>query len=359
MNNFTKYRSIDNFKNFIIRFKKNFAYKGQDENDEAIYDRNMLLPIVETTGTEKLHGCNASVVYNVKTGDIFNQSRNRILDVENDNHGFCQWADGKKDVFAEFFHFLLWHVKDFKNVESLAIFGEWVGGNIQGDNSAASKHDKIFVVFDVKVSYIGASDDKRHSPNYYLEESVLSNITSIGEGIYPISEHKKWHRELDINDPETFLEAVEAEVLELEENSVFGDEVLGISNNTGEGFVYRFMFNCEEHIFKIKGLKHGGKPKDKTKQNPLTDEAKSKILKMAEHVTPQWRLNQMYQEVFPNNEPSMQKTGDFIKAVIKDIIKEESLFVEEAGLTVKKIQGNVVGFVKKYLTNKIREKMSS
>jgi L-fucose isomerase-like protein len=79
---------------------------------------------------------------------------------------------------------------------------------------------------------------------------------------------------------------------------------------------------------------------------------------MAFQVTPEWRLSQMFDQVFVDEAPTMRKTGDFIKAVMQDIIKEESNVIADAGYTMKDINADVVMYVKHYLTNRIREAMN-
>ena len=54
-------------------------------------------------GTVKLHGSNGGVILDNATGDIYCQSKNRTLTVEDDNHGFCKFVQEKKENFRKIF----------------------------------------------------------------------------------------------------------------------------------------------------------------------------------------------------------------------------------------------------------------
>jgi hypothetical protein len=358
-NKFSAYRSIDNFKNFISGFKRHFRYKGKDGDGLPIYDPDMILPKILVTGTEKIHGTNAGIGYNLFTGEIHFQSRNNVIAVGNDNAGFAAWAETKHDIFQGYFKFICDFAKEeiekFRSTH-LYIYGEWAGGNIQGDKSACSKHEKVFIVFDVKLRNASASEGEPEE--CYLDiKSIMEDLSDPDEGIYPVSEHRKWVKELDFNDPEPFLLSVEEDLLALEKNSIFGEVVLGIPNNVGEGFVYKFVHNFTEHVFKIKGGEHAARATKIPKMSLTPAELESRK-GMAFQVTPEWRLSQMFDQVFVDEAPTMRKTGDFIKAVMQDIIKEESNVIADAGYTMKDINADVVMYVKHYLTNRIREAMN-
>lgn len=85
--------------------------------------------------TEKIDGTNG-VIQITEDGGFFVGSRNRWLTVENDNHGFCQWAMENKDELMK-----------------LGVgkhHGEWWGSGIQR-GYGLPKGEKRFSLFNVGV----------------------------------------------------------------------------------------------------------------------------------------------------------------------------------------------------------------
>ena len=69
------------------------------------------------------------------------------------------------------------------------------------------------------------------------------------------------------------------------------------------------------------------------------------------------RLNQAIEQVFTveSKVPSIQGTGDFIRWVINDIIKEESDTLEGNGLIPKDVNKSVSVVCRKWFINKLDE----
>ena len=109
----------------------------------------------------------------------------------------------------------------------------------------------------------------------------------------------------------------------------------------------------------VKGTKHSGICKVKTLK-PV-DEKHLKLLNdVAQQVTPQWRLNQMYDETFDTlngGKGDIKKTGDFIRAVFKDIAKEELDILAKYELTIKDISGSVVKIIKPWFFTTVKEEI--
>ena len=114
-------------------------------------------------------------------------------------------------------------------------------------------------------------------------------------------------------------------------------KAFGYPNTIGEGIVWSVELNGVVYRFKVKGDKDAGKSKVKTLK--VVEDAKiMKCLELADKVTPVWRLSQMLEQTFDfMNGGSMDraKLGDYIKAVVNDIIKEETLLITEYELEPK------------------------
>jgi len=86
-----KFPSIEQFKTINKHVRDSVQY------------HNTLFPTIKFMGSVKIHGTNASFVrpVNGTQDDIYFQSRERVLDIVQDNAGFCAWGTGKKDVLNE------------------------------------------------------------------------------------------------------------------------------------------------------------------------------------------------------------------------------------------------------------------
>lgn len=83
--------------------------------------------------TEKIDGTNGCIVV-TDMGDIFAQSRSRILDEssDGDNYGFCKWVNGHKD--------------DLLKLGVGYHYGEWWGQGIQRNYGMT---ERVFSLFNV------------------------------------------------------------------------------------------------------------------------------------------------------------------------------------------------------------------
>ena len=127
----------------------------------------------------------------------------------------------------------------------------------------------------------------------------------------------------------------------------------------GEGIVFSTELNGVIHRMKIKGSLHAGKSKVKTLK--VVDDAKiMKCLELADKVTPIWRLSQMLDQTFDFMNGGLmtrEKLGEYIKAVNKDIVKEEILLLTEYELELKDIGKYVSEISRKYFFEQETERM--
>jgi len=101
---------------------------------------------------------------------------------------------------------------------------------------------------------------------------------------------------------------------------------------------------------KSKGEEHAVGGKVKTVK-PVDNEKLSKIIDVAEKVTPVWRLDQMLTQACDLQNGGFierRKMGDYIKLVVQDIIKEDTDTIMEAGLDMKDINSKVSDIAKRY-----------
>ncbi len=91
-----KFGSIVQLRNIVKQVEYDVKHTFIDGED--VFDHSIKLPEIEFDATVKIHGTNASVVYN-KDGSYYVQSRNRIISVNDDNAGFAKFVDDNKTFY--------------------------------------------------------------------------------------------------------------------------------------------------------------------------------------------------------------------------------------------------------------------
>ena len=216
------------------------------------------------------------------------------------------------------------------NKNIITVYYEWCGGSIQ-KKSACSNLDKMAMIFaHFKVSPIEPSESEASS---WFPTVIQDDPVDCGEKrIYNILTFPTYKVEIDFNNPlmsqNKMLNIVENTI---EPNSPVG-KTFGIDGNVGEGVVFSFMYKDSMYRFKIKGEKHSN-TKVKTLK-PVNEEELRAKQEIAQKVTPAWRLEQFFDlvnDTINGGEPDIKNLGKFIKAVMNDIIKEDSDIIADAG----------------------------
>jgi len=133
------YNSIEQYRNELRDLKK--AKQNPEFN---IPDE------IEFIGTVKLHGTNSAVCYSNNTG-MYCQSRNNIITLTHDNQGFCFFVEKNKKTFEEYFQIIAERYNINLDEQTITIYGEWCGENIQ-KGVALMSLPKCFAIFDCKIS---------------------------------------------------------------------------------------------------------------------------------------------------------------------------------------------------------------
>lgn len=328
--------SIEQFRNIVATVTRQCQYTGEDETGEPIYDPTRELPKLKFKGTVKLHGNNASVCYNSIDG-MWAQSRSNIITPTQDNAGFASFVDKNKEVFMKFFKSFKYNPENF----TISIFGEWCGQGIQRGVGIADL-PKSFFIFGVKTNQHDTGEGN------WID---YSHLRSYDNNIYNIDDYKTYEIEIDFNKPQLSQNQIIEMTLEVEESCPVAKafQLEGI----GEGIVFTTILDGHGekyvHRFKSKGEKHS---KSKVKVLREVDDDKiNKVYATAEKVCPEWRLEQMLTETFDLNNGgtlSRNKMGDYIKAVVNDVIKEDMDILHEAGLEPKDLGKPISDIARKY-----------
>ena len=127
-----KYGKTGQFNQMVKAMVMEERFIGLNDEGQAMYDKNKLLPSKEVTATVKLHGTNAGVRDNFITdGELSFQSKENVLSIEKDNAGFTFTMSTKIDELKG----LMEKVRERAGADAenrdIILFGEFAGGSIQ------------------------------------------------------------------------------------------------------------------------------------------------------------------------------------------------------------------------------------
>lgn len=129
--------SIEQLRNVVHEVKFNTQLVGDPE--AGFLNESIPLPLIEFTGTVKLHGTNAGIIWDKENKRVYAQSRERVITPENDNGGFARFVSTLPHDD------LLFSLKKGE-YSYIKIYGEWCGQGIQ-KGVAINALPRMFVVF--------------------------------------------------------------------------------------------------------------------------------------------------------------------------------------------------------------------
>ena len=310
------YRDTQNFHSIYTNIRKQCDYELKP------------YPVMDFHGSVKVHGTNAAIVIS-PAGDMYPQSRSRIVSISDDNAGFAAFVSRNNQQFLSIAETVYGRLKD-KGIDVdgkyIAIYGEWAGKGIQ-KGVAVSDADRFFMLFDVKVC---PEDPTPENPcvwaNWAIDDIRHDDARIYNDGeftIYPVS--------LDFSQPYSLLQDIlEEKVIRVENQCPVG-KFFGI-DGIGEGIVFR----KGDHVFKVKGERHAKAHREPKEHDPKKRERITEMQNFAESIVPAWRLAQGIDAI---GGASAENIGAFIQWVTTDTLKEEESKIIESGHDVKAIKG--------------------
>lgn len=304
--------SIESFRHVVSFVRKNCDYHGRG------------YPTISFVGRVKLHGTNAGVRLN-PDGTLTAQSRERDLSLLSDNAGFAAFVERNKEELTRAMEF-----GPFK-----VLYGEWIGRGIQ-KNVAITQLEKRFVPFAI------AREDEYGAIVY--ESYPMSELVDFGwlERVDHLLPEPKVT--VDFANPEASIETFESLTAQFEDECPYG-KMRGVSG-IGEGLVWTpfesHNFEYTRLCFKTKGEKHGNKGRDAKVKIAVSVEKIADMALLIEKLLPQWRLEQGISVLKERGiEISKSTTGDYLKWIASDVIKEEADTVANSGFDTKVVMGEV------------------
>lgn len=344
---FKKWTSINSFHEVVkaTHYSKYSTFLA--ERDNKLFYRAKI----------KLHGTNASVTI-TSDGRVIAGKRSSFLPqggIGDDNAQFAAWVKKNEEDFLSL-------VDDQRNI---TIWGEWCGPGVQ-DGVACSKTDrKLFYVFAVdffnEEEKGGISDRARFIDPSQIE-NLLEQLTNDDTIILP------WYcsASFDFNDAEklrTTVDNINKEVEAIGLSDPFMKEIFEIDGE-GEGLIFypilpnTLCYSGEDleyfsvFTFKAKAESHRvNKTKVAVAVNP---EALATIKNFSSMFCTEQRFQQAFKEAV-NEKLDIKLTGEFIKWVNLDIMKESE--TERASLDIewKKLSGGVSRLAAEWYKKKIEE----
>ena len=374
MKRFITFGSIEQFSTVVKNVKRGVGYLGQDDNDEAMFDRTAKAPKLVATYSEKIHGTNASVCYSNPDG-FWIQSRKNIITTEKDNSGCAFVQEANKSEWMNIIDLLAKEYNINLDEKIISVYFEWAGGNIQ-KKSALSGLDKRAVIFQYfKVSPIEpilAKDGSEESAIWLetkLADSANPQISGYDEwvdcpekNIFNIMNFPHGTIEIDFERPDLAQNVMIKMVEDNEKNSPVGQQ-FGIEKNILEGYVFATVDEQNSILrWKVKGEEHSKGSGKIRKLKPVDSAREQKKIDFVNNFAcTESRLQQMWQEIVngthngDENQMTMKYMGQFLSLIFKDVIKEESDKMAEQGFEPKELNGNISKVARGFFQSKVDE----
>ena len=347
MNKFIKFPSIGQFRDAIKQVQQSCKY------------HNVQLPTVDFRGTVKLHGTNAAVVI-AQDGTWHCQSRERIITPQDDNAGFASWVYANKEYWDKISLVLIDGLALNEN-ESLQIYGEWCGGNIQ-KGVGLSGLPKMFVVFAIRFS----EDAESTGWHDTMAWAGCFDSEDRPDNLYFSHQFPEYEVTIDFNSP-TLVQNQLVEITEaVEKDCPVARHFLPDSTDEliGEGVVWTVNFNGDFELpdvlndtfmglrFKVKGEKHSV---SKVKTIATVDVEKVKSIDaFVEYACTQNRLEQGLAKLTEMGlEHSTKATGDYLRWIMQDILKEELDTMLASGIEPKDVNGQIARKAREFFMNNL------
>ena len=348
MSEHSKFTNIGQFRQVVQNVKRTASFKGLDKNGEPIYAETYTLPTINFYGTVKLHGTCSGVSMDHK-GEMLVLSRKNIIDINHDNAGFAAFVKKNENAIKDLF-------KPFKNClqhnEKVVIYGEWCGKGIQ-KGVTINQLEKMWVIFAVKIVPF-KNDDQDNDSSYYV---ACNGIRSKEDRIFNIEDFQTFSLDIDFNRPDIANNKMIELVNQVEQCCPVG-KYFGVEG-VGEGIVWSSWENGRRvHIFKTKGEKHAKSSGSRVKTlKPVNEEFEQKKRDFVNNYACQeFRLDQIYNETFDllnGGQGDIRKTGDYIRNVMKDVIKEESDMLVQMGLCSKDVTKLIASVAREYMLDRL------
>ena len=288
--------------------------------------RYFLPPKVQYIAKIKLHGTNAAITIN-ENGDVFAQSRSRVITLGDDNAGFAAYVETVKHVWKN-------PTKD----QVITYHGEWAGKGIQQKDAVTQLGRKYFFIFAVQIGNTMIVDPQ-------AIEALLPTDCIETDNVIVLPSYGTYSVDFSSRDSLSFFaDKLNEEVEKIAEVDPFISDLFGVEG-PGEGLVLaphkpdgvdRETYSA--YVFKAKTEAHRVKKSDKAVK--ISAETPDDILAFVEMFVTGARCEQGLMEVCEGI-PDIRMTSKFLAWVGGDVKKESTLELESMGLEWKNVSAHV------------------
>lgn len=342
---------IEQLRHAVATVRHHAEYIGQAPDNTPRYDSTRPKPVLTFYGTTKLHGTNCGAAFNLRTGEVYAQSKERILSLTADNFGFTAWllADVQAQAIAQLNEAVQAAARAVvaQPLRACRVFGEWCGPQVN-PKTAIGQLPHRWVIFNALVTLEDGTElwlsSEALRAAWPGERAADSNIQFMAD--YP-----QWRIDIDFNDPEAILDELERLTLEVEAECPVA-KALGLSG-MGEGIVWMYPGTEYGRLwFKTKGLKHKGTKNARIVQ--IAPEVLASMDAFTEAVLTDSRLEQGFELLRAQHGAVHEEhIGLFLKWIGQDVLKEESDTLDASGLERKQVMGRINQRAKAWLMTRL------
>jgi hypothetical protein len=245
------------------------------------------------------------------------------------------------------------------NTHIISVFYEWCGGNIQAKSALTGIEKKSIIFAHFKTSPIEHQESVNDEFSVWYETKITKDgeqwVSNNENGIYNIMNFPTYKVSIDFETPLLSQNEMIKLVEEVVEPASPVGKMFGQEKNIGEGIVFTFLLNGTLQKFKVKGNEHSNsrvttlKPVDNVKEQSKID--------FANYAANALRLEQAWQNTFgienEKQEPTVKSMGQFLKAVMGDIVKEESDILVEKGLEPHDVSNHVNNIARRWFQTEL------
>ena len=313
---------------------------------DFLYHARRLNPRVESldlTGTVKLHGTHADIVFERKSNDIRLQSRNQLaLSPEKDNAGFAAFiAATEKKTLLNLRDRVIKSYRDLNPTEDvtgdIVIAGEWCGAGVQ-KKVAISEIPKFFVIISININ------------DSWLPDWQYADISEESARIFHTGKAGFFSHELNMNDVAASEAKIKALTDAVEKECPFA-KALGISG-LGEGIVWKATkhYNHQSFWFKSKGDLLEVSKSSKLPASAVDKTNRERIGNFAKAIVTENRLEQGWEYLESKNASSL---GTFLKWVSEDCFAEEKREMETLQMTKRNLNPAITVIAKPWFWTRL------
>ena len=303
--------------------------------------------IISLTGTVKLHGTHADIVFASATSEGYRlQSRNKrdLYPGKEDNAGYASYVEsiGKQRILnlREKIVARYRELNPEVPVEGEVILaGEWCGKGIQKGVGIA-EIPPFLVIISISIN------------NEWVQDSKYEDIHDEEARIFNISRAGFYHHELRLDDVQASEVAIKQWVDAVDKECPFA-KALGVTGR-GEGIVWKADHLCGNATFwfKSKADAHAVSHSDKLPPSAVDLANKERVANFAKAIVTEVRMEQGWQ-LLEKKEAS--HTGQFLSWVTKDCFEEEQREMEQLSISRNQLKPAIIQIAKAWFQQRLKE----